>query len=76
MGYFDPLGLLKAGPYGSTEDNFRRYREVEIKHGRVAMLATVGMLVQQNYSFEGYISPYSKPDHMDQQKIISDVTVK
>merc|ERR1712176_485592 len=29
----------------------------EVKHGRIAMLATVGMLVQQNYSFEGYIPP-------------------
>merc|ERR1712157_695990 len=30
---------------------------VEVKHGRIAMLATVGMLTQEDYSFQGYISP-------------------
>jgi light-harvesting complex I chlorophyll a/b binding protein 1 len=34
---FDPLQL-------ATEENFVRYREAELKHGRVAMLATVGMI--------------------------------
>lgn len=32
--FFDPLGL-------ATDDNFARYREAELKHGRVAMLAVV-----------------------------------
>lgn len=36
--FFDPLGL-------ATEENFARYREVELKHGRVAMLATVGVVL-------------------------------
>lgn len=33
---FDPLNL-------ASDDTFPRYREMELKHGRVAMLATVGM---------------------------------
>jgi len=57
VGYFDPLGFIKNGPYGSEEDNFRHYRAVEVKHGRIAMAATLGMLVQQTTRFEGYLSP-------------------
>jgi hypothetical protein len=34
VGYFDPLGL--SAPLSETE--FKRYREAELKHGRVAML--------------------------------------
>mmetsp|Transcript_86556 Transcript_86556/g.249941 ORF Transcript_86556/g.249941 Transcript_86556/m.249941 type:complete len:205 (+) Transcript_86556:73-687(+) len=57
LGFFDPLGFIKNGPYGSPEDNFYHYRGVEVKHGRIAMAATVGMLVQENYRFEGMLSP-------------------
>jgi hypothetical protein len=35
-GYFDPLGLA------TSEAVFDQYRAVELKHGRVAMLAVVG----------------------------------
>jgi hypothetical protein len=35
--FFDPLHL-------ATEESFVRYREAELKHGRVAMLATAGMI--------------------------------
>jgi len=35
--YFDPLEL-------ASDENFARFRESELKHGRVAMLATIGML--------------------------------
>ena len=37
---FDPLGL-------STDDNFAYYREAEIKHGRIAMLAAVAWPLQE-----------------------------
>ena len=40
LGYFDPLGLTKDG----NKANFERLRYVELKHGRVAMLAVVGYL--------------------------------
>jgi light-harvesting complex I chlorophyll a/b binding protein 1 len=39
-GLFDPLGFSK------NEENLYRYRAVELKHGRVAMLAVLGTLVQ------------------------------
>ena len=40
FGFFDPLGLSKDVDAG----RLAFYRECEIKHGRVAMLATVGYL--------------------------------
>ena len=45
------------GPYGTPEQNFFHYRSVEVKHGRIAMAATLGTLVQQNYHYQGYLSP-------------------
>lgn len=44
LGYFDPLGLVEDG----DQENFDRLRFVEIKHGRICMLAIVGMLVQES----------------------------
>jgi hypothetical protein len=43
LGFFDPLGLVADG----NQDNFDRLRFVEIKHGRIAMLAVVGYLVTE-----------------------------
>ena len=40
LGYFDPLGICKDG----DQEVFDRLRFVEIKHGRIAMLAVVGYL--------------------------------
>lgn len=40
---FDPLEL-------ASEENFAQYREAELKHGRVAMLATVGMTLPEMLS--------------------------
>eukprot|EP00980_Cylindrotheca_fusiformis_P019905 scaffold7015_cov88-Cylindrotheca_fusiformis.AAC.4 len=41
LGYWDPLGICKDG----NKEKFDRLRYVELKHGRVAMLAVVGYLV-------------------------------
>merc|ERR1739848_4999 len=41
FGFFDPLGFTTS----ITEGKLLFYREVEIKHGRVAMLASLGFLV-------------------------------
>merc|ERR1712232_714721 len=40
-GLFDPLGFAEK----ADEATLKRYREAELTHGRVAMLATVGFLV-------------------------------
>jgi hypothetical protein len=40
LGFFDPLGLADD----ADPTNFARLREVEIRHGRCAMLAVVGWL--------------------------------
>ena len=43
LGFYDPLGLVADG----NEANFDRLRFVEIKHGRIAMLAVVGYLIEE-----------------------------
>ncbi|KAL9139635.1 Light-harvesting complex, partial [Amphidinium carterae] len=52
FGYWDPLGLAADGDL----QDFRRRREVELKHGRVAMYATIGYIVPEFYKFPGYVS--------------------
>ena len=44
LGYFDPLGFCK----NRNLVGVKRFREAEIVHGRVAMMATVGYLVGEN----------------------------
>jgi hypothetical protein len=39
-GFFDPFKLSE----GKTPEELRKYREAELKHGRVAMIASVGIL--------------------------------
>jgi hypothetical protein len=43
LGFFDPLGLVADG----DKEKFDRLRYVEIKHGRICMLAVAGYLVQE-----------------------------
>ena len=47
LGFFDPLGYAEAE--GVTEGKVRFYREAELKHGRVAMLASLGFLVGEQF---------------------------
>lgn len=44
LGYFDPIGFARQG---LPLNDAKRLRETEIQHGRVAMLATVGYVVQE-----------------------------
>jgi hypothetical protein len=61
-GYFDPLSLSRyksgnsiAGMSStlslstSIESELKKWREAELKHGRVAMLATIGFLIQESF---------------------------
>jgi hypothetical protein len=43
LGFWDPLGLVADG----DQEKFDRLRYVEIKHGRISMLAVVGYLVAE-----------------------------
>ena len=53
LGVFDPLNQLVLFP-----EKFERRRAVERKHGRISMIAVVGMLVHNaGIEFPGYLSP-------------------
>jgi len=54
LGDFDPLGFTKELPV----QEIKRFREAEVTHGRVSMLAVVGYLVAENFHplFGGVIS--------------------
>jgi hypothetical protein len=57
MGFFDPLGFAAK----ADEKTLKRYREAEVTHGRVAMLAVLGFLVGEAVEgisplFEGQIT--------------------
>ncbi|KAL1510215.1 hypothetical protein AB1Y20_006543 [Prymnesium parvum] len=51
LGYWDPLGLAVKSP-----EKFARWRAVELKHGRIAMMATTGYFVQSALRWPGYLS--------------------
>jgi len=44
IGFFDPLGLVADG----DQETFDRLRFVEIKHGRICMLAFLGQITTRN----------------------------
>merc|ERR1719320_2153854 len=47
--YWDPLGLS----IGTDEAAFKRRRAVEIKHGRICMLACIGYIVPEYFEWPG-----------------------
>jgi len=50
LGFFDPLGFAKVG----DKKGFNNLRAAEIKHGRVAMMAALGAVVQHFVKFPGF----------------------
>merc|ERR1711939_1141813 len=54
VGFWDPLGFSADGDVAS----FKRRRSVEIKHGRICMLATMGYITPEiTGKLPGYLSP-------------------
>eukprot|EP00913_Durusdinium_trenchii_P003624 g3352.t2 len=54
LGYWDPFGMMAF----QDEEKFRRNRELELKHGRICMVATIGMIVPDLFGrFGGDLSP-------------------
>merc|ERR1719421_1446065 len=57
LGVYDPLGIMTKNP-----EKYRRFQEMEIKHGRIAMLATLHVIVTgAGYKWAGYCSYLSFP---------------
>jgi len=56
LGVYDPLNLL-ATPVEYPRRDYDRYVELEIKHGRISMLAVVGILTTEaGFRWPGYLS--------------------
>merc|ERR1719164_196887 len=57
LGVWDPLGLMTSMP-----DKYRRWQEMEIKHGRISMLAVLHVIVTgAGCKWAGYCSYLSFP---------------
>jgi len=57
LGVYDPLQLMTKMP-----EKYRRWQEMEIKHGRIAMAATLHVFVTgAGYKWPGYVSYLSFP---------------
>jgi len=52
LGFWDPLGYCE----GITEMDFKKLRSSEIKHGRLAMMATIGFITPFYSKLPGYLS--------------------
>ena len=56
LGVYDPLNLL-ATPVEYPRRSYERYVELEIKHGRIAMLACLGIFTTEaGFRWPGYLS--------------------
>lgn len=53
VGFWDPAGYTSDGDV----QKFKRRRETEIKHGRVAMYAAMGYITPEYFKWPGYLSP-------------------
>merc|ERR1712232_7175 len=53
VGYWDPLGLAADG----DKATFLRRRGIELKHGRISMIACIGYITPEYFKWPGYCSP-------------------
>lgn len=54
IGFFDPLDFCGQTGADKSEAEFRKLRSAELKHGRVAMMASVGAVGQHFVRFPGF----------------------
>eukprot|EP00931_Biecheleriopsis_adriatica_P109140 TRINITY_DN833_c0_g1_i4.p1 TRINITY_DN833_c0_g1~~TRINITY_DN833_c0_g1_i4.p1 ORF type:complete len:265 (+),score=68.89 TRINITY_DN833_c0_g1_i4:62-856(+) len=56
LGFFDPLGFSKSGlmTFPGDPTGFKHLREAEIKHGRFAMMGSVGSAFAHYVKFPGF----------------------
>lgn len=52
LGFWDPAGFCED----ADQEQFNKYREIEIKHGRIAMLAMTHVFVTHFYKLPGLLS--------------------
>jgi len=50
VSYWDPAGLAN----NINADTFRQYRRAELKHGRICMLAVLGLITQHTWRFKPF----------------------
>jgi len=50
VSYWDPAGLATD----VSADTFRQYRRAELKHGRICMLAVLGLITQHTWRFKPF----------------------
>jgi len=59
FGYWDPLNLMREGfknPTGEykSQETFYWYRAAEIKHGRICMMAVLGLVAGEGFKWPGF----------------------
>ena len=70
--FWDPVGYCQDG---CTKEDFDRRRAVELKHGRLCMVATIGMVWPDIFGkFDGYLSPSQNLKFADVPSGIAAVT--
>lgn len=75
MGFFDPLGFATD----ADEATLKKYREAEVTHGRVAMLAVLGFLVGEAVEGSSFLFDASITgpaiSHFPQVPVLADILI-
>merc|ERR1712013_429240 len=70
-GFWDPLGVAAK----ADENTLKRYREAEVTHGRVAMLAALGLLVGEAVEGSSFLfnASYKTPGQLNDSYYPGDI---
>jgi hypothetical protein len=74
LGYFDPVGFCKD----KSEGECKKIRESELKHGRIAMIAFLGIIVAENFNplFESKITGPAVFQYQQAEDLVSFFSVQ